>query len=333
MKNSFISSFERSDRYPLKKSHLLVFALLFLVSFFLAEKLNRLFISQGTKDFIALRSFERQKDKIEILLLGDSHFLIGIDSQFFKTPTFNLSSLGANYIQSYYLLKASLNKLPSLKVLILPLDLFSFSSFRSDRITNPVFWNQFLDYRQLSEIKGLKILKNKFKPSLLDNQLGKKYFFVNLSSFVRNGFTFKKEASFQKGPPLKVKKAGDPTLRRVEFHFRSSQTFDQDLALYFEKTLKLAQENNILVLTLQMPASESYQKYASQYISEEELVERILKKDQYRQYIHKNYNYLRLFNGQKGFFANDGDHLNEKGKEVFSKLLSQELDWFLKEAF
>ena len=106
MKNSFISNFEYSKQYRVKRSYIFLFVFLFIGSVLCFEMINRnIFLSRATL-FKTLSRFNQQRQEdIEILFLGDSHFLNGIDTRQFSFRSFNLSFGAASYVQSYYILK------------------------------------------------------------------------------------------------------------------------------------------------------------------------------------------------------------------------------------
>ena len=76
--------------------------------------------------------FYKAEKKIKVLAMGDSHVATGFDPRVFKNA-FNFSLYGENYIYNYYKLKYILQRNPQIRVIILPIDLHSFSSWRADR--------------------------------------------------------------------------------------------------------------------------------------------------------------------------------------------------------
>ena len=69
----------------------------------------------------------------EILILGDSHGVCALDPGIIGRAV-NFSSPGESYLHNYYKLRWFLKQEHSLKAILLPLDLHSFSDFRKDRI-------------------------------------------------------------------------------------------------------------------------------------------------------------------------------------------------------
>ena len=144
------------DSYHLKLIHILIFSLLLAASFVLLESANRFLLLKSAPAFLMIDALTKNKDGIEVLFLGDSHFKLSIGaSSAYNNPqkkVFDLLVNGANYIQSYYLLKRHIDILPNLRAIVLPLDLHSFSSFRSHRIEFRYFFDAYMDYAELTAI-------------------------------------------------------------------------------------------------------------------------------------------------------------------------------------
>jgi len=318
LNSSFIFSFENDRKYGVKKVHILTFILLFLCSFVLFESANRFFIFTRSKDFITRRSFEEKMADIKLLFLGDSHFIAGIDSEQFDKKTFNLSTSGASYIDSYYILKAYINRLPSLKVVVLPLGLHSFSSMNVARIAHSPCWADLIDYEKLSETGGVNI--SMFNVTLLNESTGRKFFIKNSMDLL-----------LRKNPREEVytdeSVESDEAFRRAKFHLHKRDSFDPLLVSYFKKILKLCNENNIAVVIVQMPSSRYYIEVAEKYIGKNmSLIENM----KYDEYIYTNFNYLRIYENKDNYFTREGDHLNAKGQKCFSSVLSEETKKFFK---
>ncbi len=133
MKNSYISSFERGTRYRPRAVYVIVFVAAVVLIFAVLEYLNRTYSAVDSPAYTYLSGFHRQEQDIKILFLGDSQFEYGIDTSAFPDRAYNLSFGGINSIQSYYLLKQEIGKMPNLKLVVLPLDHHSLHPFKSDR--------------------------------------------------------------------------------------------------------------------------------------------------------------------------------------------------------
>ena len=319
--SSFISSFENNGKYKISKAYIISFFLLAAISLTCIECVDRYLIYKKSISYKKLRRFNSQLDKVQVIFLGDSHFMAGIDEQWFEMKTFNLSFGGTNYIESYYILRYYIDKMDSLKVVVLPFDLHSFSSFRSDRIINPVFWNQFIDYPELVDVKGKGILKNKYSLAMLSLGAGIKPLMQEFINSVTNKMFTAKENNSDKLEDNSRNYASWDVYRRVEFQFAGSKIIDKDLLDYFERILEMCSEKGVKVVTLQMPLSSVYINYAEKYVTQEYLKDHIFKVDDVNALIYKDLNYIDYFSQNRDMFTADGEHLNAKGREIFKKTI------------
>ena len=339
--SSFIFSFEDSKKYKMKINHVISFVIIFISVLIILEYVNRHFVVEESRNFMKIRNFQKQKKNIEVLFLGDSHFIRGLDLRQFGNKTFDLSFPDANYIQSYYILKRYIREMPSLKVVVLPLSLHSFSSFRTDGFDNPAyFWDRFIDFEELSDIKGKIIRKRPLKLTVLDESTGKLTFIDNaikrLQEMISGILQINPDKENMQIAPaesnIKIGAVKNVVINNVGDHFENSNVFDQDLLVYFEKTLKLCKKNNLLVVAVQFPVSEEYLKCAEKYISPRDMRDKIINDERYNIYINKNFAFSSLYLDRNDLFTEDGHHLNRDGSKYFSKIFSLEIMKLVREA-
>ncbi|MCP4726510.1 MAG: hypothetical protein GY863_15805 [bacterium] len=325
MKNSYISSFKKSTRYNLRAVYVIVFfaALLVLGTFF--EILNRTYFLKQSKNYITLNSFEDVKEETELLFLGDSHFINGIAPGHFDDNSFVLSFGGSNYIKSYYVLKHFLPSMQNLKAVIIPLDLHSFSSFRSDRVDD-IFFNDFIDFTELSEIKD-RTFRSGFTITIFHETLGRYFFFVNFKNMLLRKNKAGQELA---GNNNLFSSEYEQSLLRVRYHLKDSDPLDKDLLLYFNKTIELCKNNDLQLFTLQMPLSSHYIESSKQFISKSELLSNTLGSPELIDRNIINFDCLELYLDRDDYFMPEGDHLNPVGMKAFSEYLSYELKNHLK---
>lgn len=72
-----------------------------------------------------MESFDKQKGTIETLILGDSHSYYGLNPEHFSRKTFNLGNFSQSLKINRLLLERSLDQMPELKTVILPVSTFS----------------------------------------------------------------------------------------------------------------------------------------------------------------------------------------------------------------
>ena len=305
VKNSYISSFKRARRYRLKAIHVVAFIALFILIFGAMEYLNRTYSVVDNQYYKVLSRFQDQRGNIEILFLGDSQFEYGVNTDLFPYSTFNLSYGGINFIQSYFLLKHYIDSMPSLKVVVLPLDHHSFHPYKTDRF-ELFFIDKYIDWRELLPTKGLNILVKRFSCfTILDDTLGRKSSMEKAIKYVfgRKLITFKRATTT--GPSKAV-------------------ALDKDLLLYFYKTLVLCRAHNIRVVTVSTPLTRDYIISAEKKLYHINDIERFVFSDpKYGDLIYRNFNHIAWNPDEKDLFK-DGHHLNSRGRDMFTPVLVDE---------
>ncbi|MFH0923454.1 MAG: DUF1574 family protein [Candidatus Falkowbacteria bacterium] len=261
------------------------------------------------------------KDEIKILFLGDSHILLGVDPAQIKN-SFNYASGGENYVQTYYKLESLIKEGFMPEIIVLPIDLHSFSSFRTDRFDNEWYWRKFINFYKLAyqerklsllnnEINGIFSFKGKGLQLLKPADLSK-------LSEIQRGYT-PSNSDFSKNRDRR-KAAAD----RVASHLEKCEVIDSVLLDYFYKILDLAKEKNIKVALVKYPLTEEYYEETKKYIPDAE--------EYYNSALHKInsygsiniFDYQLLYSGKPELFK-DSDHLNSAGAAEFSKLLKKSL--------
>ncbi len=333
MKNSFISSFEPSQKYRLNKGYVLFFCILFVLSFWVLEGINKQFEKNKSKNYRVLNTFLQVKDTVQIVFLGDSHFQDGLNLIPYQQMIFNLSFGGTSYMHSYYLIKRYMDDMPELKVVVLPLDLHSFNSSRTERLPE-LFWNEFIDYRELMEVQGPSALRYKLSTSLLNPLVGKEYFLLNVLERV-----YPQGVPTEIGFPLHLfmrKRLAQETISEKDFasvqdmidheirkRFYGNEPFDPILLYYFQKILELCREKGIKVVLVRTPSFPYYRQQARAYVTKEDIDMRILNNPDYQNMIHATFDFFEAFNSPEDFRM-DGDHLSRQGIARFTReLLSQ----------
>jgi len=303
------------------------FLLLFIV---LNHALGRWFLEKrlaASRTGFIDREFHTVEKEIEILAMGDSHVATGFDPRVFQ-HAFNFSLYGENYIYNYYKLKYILRRNPQIKVVILPVDIHSFSSWRADRFPHDFYWVKYVDYLQVGYYKGEllrfigKFIKGKWFPYIGEYetafglpQLDERERQVALPEIIR-GFVVKTE-TFEKNRKKR-------TRQRVRLHYHNHHYLDDVVARYFEKILKLCAFYKKNLVLVKFPVTEIYFRYASDQVPVEKLYDRVKR-------LIKTYPNARLLDYQNLFFENDApyfddpDHLNRHGAKILSQKIRRDL--------
>jgi hypothetical protein len=306
-------------------------ALLFLLIFSLINygfiyifKKERLKNSRtGTID----HQFHEVEKKINVLAMGDSHVATGFDPRVFKNA-FNFSLYGENYIYNYYKLKYILQRNPQVRVVILPIDLHSFSSWRADRFLFDFYWVKYLNYWEVGWYKKevLKFLSKYINGKFFPYKGEFETVFHLPPQMERNrkvplpkifqGFILKTENFHQN--------RNERARQRVSLHFYKHYHLDDELVHYFKKIIVLCSQKKRILVLVKFPVSKIYFQYASKKIPVDIIYKKV-------QSIIQPYRNVRVLDYQKLFFENDGiyfddpDHLNQKGAKVLSEKIREEL--------
>ncbi len=285
--------------------------------------------------FQTMKSFERQKEDIQILFSGPSELQFAIIPSMFRFKAFNFSPNAEDMTESYYKLKYCINRMPKLKVVVLGTPLSIFSSLWHFYNKNKVFRRDIFyiyNYMKLKDVwefgkfegfwtvvKGefFHIFPVLFRPNmafLLEKwEVLVRYLYPD--RVVLDGWS----PAFGKGNITK-----EFARQRVRHHFEGYEVFDKTFLIYFEKILKLCHNHNIKVIVILCPVTDSYLQFASNYITRDIFYKKILKNPKYSKYIYKILDFLDLFAKHHEFF-DDVNHLNINGAVVFSELVADEL--------
>ena len=320
MNNLFISSFNKESKYKPDLRYVFGF-LVFFVSFLIyLEILNSSFFVKRLDAYTTLDDFLKEKNNIETVFLGSSHFYKGINTDEIGQKVFNLSFGGRNYFTLYYFLKAHIKNMPSLKRIILEADHHNFTSYVSEVSINHPFI-KYVDFFELLKIKGpLFILSRVNYLTVLDERLGKSFFIDNALGYLISNH---KLSLFQ---TIWLSRVVKTARDRAKLHFEDRKPINQEMVLYFNKIINLCRENNIEVITLQMPVSKKYIKFSDEFKEGKELKLKV--RDILANSGCKNYDYENLYSAQKSLFWSDGDHLTKEGAELFTMHLKNEKDLF-----
>ena len=282
----------------------------------------------------SVRDFEKQKRAIQVLFLGQSDIQYDIIPDEFGYRAYNFAGGGESFLETYYKLKYYIRDMPELKIVVVPLALPSFSSFRANAIQWEYFLYGYIKYSDLIELyklKGPMVIREKllsFCP-IIDR--------MTMINFLRN------MKNLLTGQPINkteiyngyIKTVGsniteDVALKRLQRQFEGYNIFDNNFLLYFEKILKLCKENDIKVFVVTLPVSGSYLEHSKKYISKNLLYEKVINNPVYNGYIDKYLNLLEIYINHDELFLNQ-DHLNYDGALKVSRLIAAEWSKPIKE--
>lgn len=271
--------------------------------------------------------FEAIEDQVSVAIIGDSHVRNAIDPQL-MAGSYNFAFQGENVIQSYFKIRYYIEKGWRPEVVVLPIDLHSFSSYRSDRVQDLAFWKRYINFWELGWEKGkphtylkLRIIGEVAYLGELDEVINNLLHPEVPGDLMAMGFVPRYgELSGKNQERLQRLAAG-----RAVNHFEGYQMLDPDLLTYFLKLVGYLEDHGVVVVLVRYPVTEWYYDATGAYFSIEDYYSRIgeVLADNENQVIVLNYQ--DIYWGQEELFV-DTDHLNAEGASQLTVRFKEDLD-------
>lgn len=272
------------------------------------------------------REFYAGHSDLKTLVIGDSHPQTAVVPEILG-DSFNFCSSGESYIQTYYKLKSIVETgARKFDTVLLPVDLHSFSSYRTDRINNSYYWVKYIDFLELGLYKGEvvsflgKYMEGRFFPYAGKTEHLEQFF----TGLMRGRTTIKKGFAMRSGDFTESRDMIAVARERAEFHLKDVDYYDEDLVYYLEKLLRLCLDNGIRVVLIKYPVTREYYVEAARLAPVEEInnnIDDIV--DRHPEVLLLDYQDAYLDNAH--LFYNP-DHLNTRGATRFSEDLKSRLD-------
>lgn len=294
---------------------------LFVLSFFILNGVvHFLFLKIVNSNSIIQRDdrlfFEsiEQTEYVPWLVIGDSHAnAVKAES---AHHVYRFNSPGESFIQSYYKLKYLVDRDFVIKNLVLPLDLHSLSSFRTDRIINDIYWVKYVDYIELAD-------KKKNRSYIV------KYLIANFFSYQGKGneifeYLQKRYGLFRPAD----RRESLAVTERINYHFENCRSVDEDILFYFKEILQLCEKSKIKVVFLKYPVSKDYYEGARVFVDPAQYYSHIDSViTDFKSLNFEIWDYHNLYFDSLQYFM-DADHLNNKGSQEFTKLFASRISEF-----
>lgn len=260
-----------------------------------------------------------------IAFLGDSHMADSIDPGRIG-PAVNFASDGESYIHNYYKLRWLVDRAPALRVVVLPADLHSFSSFRAGRVAVNGEWARYIDYLELGRVQGRRLrLASDFVRLRLFGFRGRYRRFWERGLLGRDQA---QAASIDRGfKPIVgffIKKGRiERGLRRARRQLEGVDLFSPDIVLYFRKILDLARKRGLAVVLVRFPVTPEYLRVAETLVPVREHYARLRRLAGPGVHLLDRHDVLQ---SPPGRWFRDAQHLNLDGAERFSDLIRGDLE-------
>lgn len=263
--------------------------------------------------------FEKQLDSLQVLVLGNSQPLYGIDPKYFDLKGFNLANSSQSLYYDKEITLKYLDRMPKLKIVIIPVSYFSmwsdlYTAYEDWRDAFYLIWDVKSNNPHTFDIRRISYIAL-YGPTYTQNLLKKNFSNVEVDNPADNGRGICPPGySF----PL-VDKSGK---ERVKVHddMMHDDLLDKNIK-YLKEFITSLKKRNILPVLITTPVYKTY--YDNMNPKKEEINEDVLNK------LSKNFNirylnYLKDSRFDSTDYANN-DHLNDKGIEKYSKILNEEI--------
>ena len=283
---------------------------------------NKLVLPQKHVNKSEEQFMQNNNNNLKILFLGDSHPAWAVNPSYIKN-SFNYATPTETYEQTYYKLRSILSKDNKYQILVLPIDLHSFSDFKSDAYFNIWYWSRFMSINELQNVTSKSLARiyfNKYFPFIGNGNEFKLVFFKSQKSVVINGW-------YQREEIFASKNMTKDALEKARLHFKDGfEVKNERFFNFFIKILELSKSKDKKVIFIKYPISEHY-KFAAESIGV----------DINEFYLSLNKSISKYSNvyvlDYQNYFTNyslfsDSNHLNKLGAEFLSKKLDEYLRKF-----
>ena len=301
----------------------------FLLPIFVLAVIMEISLRTIPNDYKQKRDYmDSHSNEIEVLILGSSHSLYGINPRYFSQKTYNMAYVSQSLDLDYKILEKYHNRFKNLKTIIVEISYFSLYATLE---TGPESWraknyNIYYDIPTSKVTNNFEVLTNK-----LDiNYSRMKLYYIkrikNDKAFIDSIFTAK---MYNGWIPLKPAKTFDnlegiAAAKRHTYDItqKSKVEIHDELTNILGKIVDWSKQKNVKVVFVTTPTYKTYYNRinAVQWDNTYKVIEDICRKNSNCHYINLLKNEGNLFT-QKDF--SDADHLSETGAEKMSKLINQ----------
>jgi hypothetical protein len=266
------------------------------------------------------RDFLQQKDSLEVLVLGSSHALYGIDPGQFSLRGYNLSNSSQTLYYDVRLTEKYLDEMPVLKAVIIPVSYFSLWYQLEDTkdAWRAYFYKKFWEIGS-PEIRAMDV-ENFSYIMLYSPEIA--WFYAKRGFHDKNVTGSVRPNGWIAATRHEVDQLNDSLAKvRVELHDRVH--FENRLYKNIrdlENLIAVLKKRNIVPIIITTPVSELYAKFAKPEV--------VLKNDEILNKLAQrtNIRYFNYFSDKRFLLSdfNDNDHLNPHGAVKLSKILNEE---------
>jgi len=275
-----------------------------------------------TNDYSYKRDYlDKNAKEIEVLFLGNSHILYGINPEFSSFKSFNVANGSQSLDYDFAIFNKFKNKLKKLKCIVIPIDYTSMYATLGDGVEKWRAKNYtiYFDIKNQNYQYNFEVINGK----LLKNLVRIKRFYLNKKSDITcnklgYGTAFNSKNAKDLVETGKTASKNHTQSRKNNLSFIKNQ---KSLA----SIIKLAKQKNIEIIFVSSPTYKTYYEKldADQLNNTINHIKEITAKNENAHY----YNFLK----DKRFIASDffdADHLNEIGAKKFTSIVDSLIQTF-----
>lgn len=298
---------------------ILYFGLIFIGSNVLAIVLFRKSGADKTRFGPIESAFLNNNKKYEYLFMGHSRGVHGVDTNRIEN-SFNFCSSGENNVYTYYKLKYLLENAPEkFNTVVIPYGFGTFNTTGIGSVVNAHHWVKYVDYLEIGKIEGnaSTYYSLKLKASFLP------YFQYPVKRI--NRYLRKRDKNRQYDIADKsYEELIEIAIKGIEINAGKRNIYSTTSSIYLQKTIDLCNEYDKRLIAVKYPVSyyyyEAYEKHMAGDTEKMKKTEAVILQNPNI----KTLDFEKLYLKQDTFFR-DVNHLNEKGRIHFSKLMNQQL--------
>jgi len=255
---------------------------------------------------------EENSPGIEVLVLGNSETLYGINPDYISYKTFNLAEVSQTLDIDYLLLEKYINEMFSLKAIVIPVTYTSFFEIlgygdETWRIRN---YKRYFHINPLSDKK--KLIKSLSISYSNDIVMFGEYYLKrkDVVNCTPSGFAFDYKAEYS------LTDMENNAKKTAERHFVKNREIETICKSYLSRIVNLADKRNIKVFLITPPTHTYYRKYIDTKQLEEMygIIQTLV--SEYNNIVYTDFSDDSDFLGSDFY---DSNHLNDKGSEKLSK--------------
>lgn len=292
--------------------------MVFLVPVFLLLFLLETTLRTIPNDYSYKRKYlEKHADEIEILVLGSSHSLYGVNPEFLSMNAFNASNVSQSPKFDLFIFSKFQSDFSKLQFVILPISYFTLFSSTDSGIEK---WREknyviYYDYPDGSFSSHLELMNGKIRQNV-----------KSIKDWLLNDKTNKACSKYGYGLKLSDVKQFDldeTAFSALKRHTAENYKFLEENKDYIERLISECLEKNIQIILYTPPAWSTYTEHLNQRQLQitRSFCQKITKK-------YTNAHYFDLLTDKrfvKGDFR-DADHTNHKGSEKLTLILNRILE-------